>query len=208
MPENILIVYASTHGQTEKIAGRIAETMRAEHREVEFSEVTRVGALERGRCDMVVVAASLHRGHHQRDIVDWVKGNRVALAHLPTAFISVSLQAADDSDESRAQTQECIDAFVEETGWRPQRSEAVAGALQYREYDVFTRLLMRLLMRSKGLPTDTSHDYDYTDWDRVEQPGQAPGMTAADSAGGLDEPHPGPDRRRRSGRARGAARAA
>lgn len=146
--------------------------MRAEQRHVEVSEVTRAGSIEAGRCDLVVVAASLHRGHHQREVVDWVKANRTALAEVPTAFVSVSLQAADDSDDSRAQTQECIDVFLEETGWHPQRSEAVAGALQYREYDVFTRLLMRLLMRSKGQPTDASHDYDYTDWDRVERLGQ------------------------------------
>ena len=36
--------------------------------------------------------------------------------------------------------------------------------ISYREYDVFTRQLRRLLMRRMGHPTDASHDYDYTDW--------------------------------------------
>jgi menaquinone-dependent protoporphyrinogen IX oxidase len=57
----------------------------------------------------------------------------------------------------------CIDDFVQ---------VPVAGALRYREYDVFTRTLMRLLMKRGGHPTDTSQDYDYTDWDAVERLGR------------------------------------
>ena len=50
--------------------------------------------------------------------------------------------------------------------------DPVAGALQYREYDVFARLLMRMMMRRGGHPTDIPHDYDYTDWDTIERFGQ------------------------------------
>jgi menaquinone-dependent protoporphyrinogen oxidase len=97
---------------------------------------------------------------------------RAALADHPSAFFSVSLTAADDTDEAREATQRCIDDFLAETGWTPARSVAIAGALQYREYSVFTRTLVRLMMRRGGHPTDTSHDYDYTDWDAVERFGR------------------------------------
>jgi menaquinone-dependent protoporphyrinogen oxidase len=43
-----------------------------------------------------------------------------------------------------------------------------AGALQYREYDFATRLVIPLVMRKGGHPTDTSRDHDFTDWDAVE----------------------------------------
>lgn len=172
MSNKILLVYATTHGHSEKIAGRLAEAMRAEGADVELTQVAGAGAPGAERCDMVVVAASVHAGHHQRELVDWAKANRRGLAERPSAFISVSLQAAEDSDEARDATQEHIDLFVEETGWQPGHSVAVAGALQYQEYDLFTRLLMRLLMRRGGHPTDTSHDYDYTDWDALERLGR------------------------------------
>ena len=45
----------------------------------------------------------------------------------------------------------------------------MAGALQYREYDFVTRLVMRVLMRHGDHPTDITRDYDYTDWDAVER---------------------------------------
>ena len=61
----------------------------------------------------------------------------------------------------------------------------MAGALQYLEYDAFTKTLMRLMMKRGGHPTDTSHDYDYKDWDAVSALGRefADGLQAgADQA--------------------------
>jgi menaquinone-dependent protoporphyrinogen oxidase len=66
-----------------------------------------------------------------------------------------------------------------QTGWTPTRTERIAGCLQYREYDVFTRQLMRLLMRRMGHPTDVSRDYDYTDWDAVDRVGRELATMAA-----------------------------
>jgi menaquinone-dependent protoporphyrinogen oxidase len=95
-----------------------------------------------------------------------------ALAARSSAFFSVSLSAADDGEQARASTQACIDEFCAQTGWTPARTERIAGCLQYREYDPFTRQLMRLLMKRMGHPTDASQDYDYTDWPAVERFGR------------------------------------
>jgi menaquinone-dependent protoporphyrinogen oxidase len=176
---NALVVYASTHGHTARIATRIAESMRAEGLEVDLHDVLGAGDADPCRYDVVVVGASLHREHHQKAIVDWVGVRREALGRQPSVFFSVSLSAAEDSDESRAATQRCIDEFCTQTGWTPARTEAIAGCLQYREYDVFTRQLMRLLMKRMGHPTDASHDYDYTDWDAVDRLGREIGTMAA-----------------------------
>ena len=151
------------------IAGRLAEALRAHGVDVELRDVKQIGAVDPGGYDAVVAAASLHAGHHQRAMVDWVKGNRDALAARPTLFVSVSLTAAEDTPEAREATQHCIEDFEEETGWKPGRSEAVAGCLQYREYDVFTRVLMRLKMRQGGHPADPSQDHEYTDWAALER---------------------------------------
>ena len=179
-----LVVYASTHGHTAKIAARLAEAMRAQGLEVDVRDVKSAADARPGRYGVVVAAGSLHKEHHQSELSDWVSTNREALNAMPAVFISVSLTAADDSAESRAATKRCIDDFTSQTGWTPSRSEAVAGSLQYREYDFFTRQLMRLLMKHMGHPTDTSHDYDYTDWEAVDRLGGelaalAPGSKAS-----------------------------
>lgn len=167
-----LVVYASTHGHTAKIAARLAGAMREQSVAVELRDVEHALDVEPDRYDVVVVGASLHRERHQPEIVDWVTARREALDELPTVFFSVSLTAAEDSDAARAAAQGCVDAFCAQTGWTPGRTECVAGALQYREYDVFTRQLMRLLMKRGGHDTDVSQDHDYTDWDAVERLGR------------------------------------
>jgi menaquinone-dependent protoporphyrinogen oxidase len=171
---DVLVLYASTHGHTAKVAARIADGLRAEGvDEVDVRDgAADAGTLEPGPYDALIAGGSLHAGHHQKELVDWVKSHRAAFADRPSAFFSVSLTAADDSDEAREATQRCIDDFLAETEWTPARSVAIAGALQYREYNVFTRTLVRLMMRRGGHPTDTSQDYDYTDWDAVERFGR------------------------------------
>lgn len=92
----------------------------------------------------------------------------LAIAYL-LAFFSVSLSAAEDTDEALAATRRCIDELCAQTAWTPARTERIAGCLQYREYGFFTRQLMRLMMRRMGHPTDASRDYDYTDCDGVDR---------------------------------------
>jgi menaquinone-dependent protoporphyrinogen oxidase len=40
----------------------------------------------------------------------------------------------------------------------------VAGALLYTRYNLFKRWLMKRIVAQQGGDTDTSKDYDYTDW--------------------------------------------
>jgi len=131
----LLLTYATTHGHTAKIASRLADALRALGIDVDLRDVKQVGDADPGSYDAVVAGASLHAGHHQRAMVNWVKANRDKLAELPTLFLSVSLTAAEDTPEAREPTQRSINDFEEETGWKPTRSEPVAGALQYREYE-------------------------------------------------------------------------
>jgi menaquinone-dependent protoporphyrinogen oxidase len=163
----ILLVYATKHGHTAKIAARVADGIREAGGEVDVRELA--NDVSPSGYAAAVVGASIHAGHHQREMVDWVKRHAVELNGMPSAFFSVSLAAAEDTDEARAETRKYIDDFVDETGWTPGRAESLAGALLYREYDFATRLVMRLIMKRGGHPTDTSHDYDYTDWDAASR---------------------------------------
>ena len=54
--------------------------------------------------------------------------------------------------------------FVSEAGWHPSVIKIVAGALPYTRYNWFKRWLMRRIVAKAGGDTDTSRDYEYTDW--------------------------------------------
>ena len=167
-----LVLYASTHGHTAKIAARVADAIERAGVVVDLRRVGRKVDISPSDYDAVVVGASIHAGHHQREIVDWVRRHAGPLGAMPSAFFSVSLSAADDNDEARATARKYVDDLVAETGWTPTRRASFAGALQYREYDFLTRLLIKLMMHRGGHPTDTGQDYDYTDWDAVDRFGE------------------------------------
>lgn len=168
MAPKILILYASTHGQTAKIADRIGATLGADGAQAEVRAVGDAPADIAGY-DGVIVGASVHAGKHQSEILDWLGVHWERLNELPSAFFSVSLAAADDTDEAREATREIIEDVPELTGWTPHTTTAIAGALQFSKYNLATRVLMRLIARRHEPAADLHHDTEYTDWDAVER---------------------------------------
>jgi menaquinone-dependent protoporphyrinogen oxidase len=168
----ILILYASTHGQTEKIASKLAISMGLKDLDVVTKDVHKNAEESPDGFDAIVLAASIHAGHHQREMVNWVHRNIDSLSARPNAFVSVSLSNAEEDEEARAQGLKYIEDFIRDTRWYPDHTEPVAGALLYREYNPFTRTLMKLIMKKGDHPTDGSHDYEYTDWDELARFGQ------------------------------------
>jgi menaquinone-dependent protoporphyrinogen oxidase len=171
----ILVLSASTHGHTAKIAHRIATVLREQGMDVDERRADDAASVPGApaRFDAVVVGASVHAGRHQRAVVDWIAEHRASLSARPSAFFSVSLTAADDTDEARATTRRLIDDVLDATGWVPTSRASFAGALQFREYGLPTRVIMRLMARriehQTGTTIDVHQDTDYTDWDAVDR---------------------------------------
>ena len=166
----LLIVYGSTEGQTRRIAERMTTIAREAGHEVTALDSTALpGRLDLQAFDAVLVGASVHQGAHQEAVVAFAKQYRAVLAQKPSAFFSVSLEAAVAGEEHRDEAQKYVREFVEETGWEPGMTTAVAGALRFTEYDFLKRLMMKLISRREGLATRTSQDVEYTDWEGVRR---------------------------------------
>lgn len=162
----VLIVYASRHGQTRRIAEHIADVMRSAG---DDPFVRKVSALPRDivphAADLVVIAGSVHFGRHAKALERFVAGQRASLAKTRTAFVSVS--GAARSVESMPLAEENAQKFLATTGWLPDRIALFAGGEPYTRYGFFTRLIMKKLNRERGVVVDTRRDYDFTDWDAV-----------------------------------------
>lgn len=166
---HVLVIYSTTHGHTGKIADEIASGLRAAGARADSIPVEDVTEADLERSDAVVVGASVHGGKHQQRMIDWAREHAEWLNGRPSMFFSVSLSAAEDTEDSQRAVAYYLRDFAAETGWdHPTIARSFAGALQYREYDPFTRLVMRLMMRRGGHPTDASHDFEYTDWEAVK----------------------------------------
>jgi menaquinone-dependent protoporphyrinogen oxidase len=174
----IAVLYATREGHTRRIAERLVEALGSAGYAAELSNVAkwRKAPPDFRGCAAALLAASVHGGRHEREMVELVKRYRAELERLPTAFISVSLTEAGAEDEGKppehrahaaAEVKEMIDRFIQETGWHPDRIKPVAGALPYTRYNPFIRLVMRSIVRRQGGDTDTSRDYEYTNWDEL-----------------------------------------
>ena len=113
----------------------------------------------------MLVAASVLFGRHQRYIRRFARRNALQLNTMPSAFASVCGSATSDPTEAKA----WVDRFLTETGWwRPTATRSFAGAVAYTRYNPLLRWWMQRISRRKGLPTDTSRDWDFTEWNEVE----------------------------------------
>ena len=162
----ILIIYSTTEGQTCKIAEHMADIVRESGRQARLTPVE--GAWQHSffpATDAVIVAASIHVGQHSAEVTRFVKEHRAQLDALPGAFISVSMSAS--TVEKRDAAEAYLMAFLTETGWQPAVHGVVGGALRYSQYGVLKRAMIRHIARKEGLPTDTSRDHEFTDWEAV-----------------------------------------
>src|SRR5512145_1788042 len=151
-----LILYASVEGHTERIAQRLAELLRGRGHSVDL--VPAGQEVDLARYAGVVVGASVHYGHHPTSLATFLRRNAVALAPCKGAFFSVSLGAKE-----RYATK-----FLRKARWRPQLTAVFAGALQYSKYGPIKRRVVQAFAAIGGHDTDTSRDYDYTDWMAVD----------------------------------------
>ncbi len=167
--QSILVAYATTEGQTRKVAEFIAERLRIRGHRVDVVDVATPAAQEVGASyQAAFVGGSVHFDRHQSTLVHFVKANLAWLNAMPTAFFSVSMAAVHDSAGGLAHAQHSADEFVAHSGLTPLRVHLVAGALKYTRYDFFKRMVERLLHKNLPGAQDTAQDHEYTDWTDVE----------------------------------------
>jgi menaquinone-dependent protoporphyrinogen oxidase len=66
-----------------------------------------------------------------------------------------------------------VDRFLYTAYWKPRHVILAAGALHYTRYGVFTRWMMRKIAAAHAGPTDTSRDYELTNWSELERDANA-----------------------------------
>ena len=133
---NCLLVYHSKYGQTARVARRIAEVLRDRDIDTELQDIGQ--ALQHdipNAYEMVVIGAPIYTGSHSKQLLRFVQKNRSILNRKLTAFFSVSLSAAGDSNQ-QGDAQRCVDEFLRQADWKPSLTRLFAGSLPYRKYSM------------------------------------------------------------------------
>lgn len=165
---SVLVAYATSEGQTGRVADRIVATLEGEGHEATARNLAMTGDAEADpdAYDAALVGASIHAGKHQPIVEDFASANRNALAAIPTGFFQISLSSATEEGEEQAAGY--VEAFVADTGWEPDRVGLFGGALRYSEMGFLKRTLIKQIAKRTVPGTDTSEDAEFTDWEEVE----------------------------------------
>ncbi len=182
MNTNAAVFYATREGQAERVAERVACDLRAHFVDVDLVNVKDVKDLEAGvqweKYQRAFVIASVHAGHHEKEMTAFVKRFRGELSRLQAPFLSLTLSQAGAElasnslvvrETARGDALRVIYDFSRETGWHPSRILPVAGALMYSKYNFLVKWLMKRIARKAGFDGPASRDYEFTNWPAVDR---------------------------------------
>lgn len=159
-----LVVYGTVEGQSLKVAQFISNRLAASGWAVRLVDAAQCPLPDPGEFAGAVVMAPLHIARYPPSIIEFGARHCGALNRMPTAFVSVSLSAAGHDPKDREGLARCLAKLEAETGWRPQVVHHAAGAFRFSRYPLVTRWVMKYIAWRKGQPTNTSRDYELTDW--------------------------------------------
>lgn len=163
-----LILYLTRDGQTQKIAEKIAETLPQKAELISLRAQPNLSAEQLQAFDTIVIGASIRYGHFDPLLTQFIDRHANLLNQKKSAFFSVNLTARKanrNTPESNTYTKKLL-ARIQ---WQPNLVEVIAGALFYPRYRWFDRVMIRFIMKITGGETDTTREYEYTDWEKVRQ---------------------------------------
>jgi menaquinone-dependent protoporphyrinogen oxidase len=166
----VLVVYGTTQGQTRKIAKRIQSELMQMGSTVDLFECTEAPHLIGAHnYKAVVIGGSVHVGGYQKQLKQWVKANSKEINNLPSAFFTVCLGVLQGDAKVQAEIKQITTDFQKVTAWSPSVEAVFAGSLAYSKYNFAVRWWMKRIAKKSGGDTDTSKDYEYTDWSEVSR---------------------------------------
>jgi menaquinone-dependent protoporphyrinogen oxidase len=166
---NLLIFYATIEGQTRKIAERIAQIAEDNGNMVFLADASQPGLADPAGYDAAMLCAPIHIGRYPAPFVHYIRQWKESLESVPTALVTVSLAIASKNESERKEAENFPRQLEQATGWHADKELNAAGALKYLEYDFLRRWAMRYISGKEGGPTDTSMDYEMTDWVELEK---------------------------------------
>jgi menaquinone-dependent protoporphyrinogen oxidase len=168
---NILIVYSTTDGHTQRICERIKRVVEAEEHKVVLAVINEKPAFDSERFDKIVIGASIRYGKHRPAVYDFIRRNQATLESMPNAFFSVNV-VARKLEKNRLESNPYLQKFLKKISWQPRKLAVFAGKINYPIYTFWDRQIIRLIMWMTGGPTDPAAVVEFTDWNKVDDFGR------------------------------------
>lgn len=162
-----IILYLTTDGQTKKIAERLAVEI-GDCQLLSLREQAVVSATDFAQFDQIIIGASIRYGHFSPLLEQFIRQHSALLNSKKSAFFSVNLTARKPN-RNTPETNTYTRKLLARIAWQPQQVAVFAGALFYPRYNFFDRTMIRFIMKITGGETDTTREFEFTDWQKVSE---------------------------------------
>lgn len=162
-----IILYLTTDGQTKKIAERLALEI-GDCQLLSLREQAVVSATNFAQFDQIIIGASIRYGHFSPLLEQFIRQHSALLNSKKSAFFSVNLTARKPN-RNTPETNTYTRKLLARIAWQPQQVAVFAGALFYPRYNFFDRTMIRFIMKITGGETDTTREFEFTDWQKVSE---------------------------------------
>lgn len=162
-----IILYLTTDGQTKKIAERLALEI-GDCQLLSLREQAVVSATDFAQFDQIIIGASIRYGHFSPLLEQFIRQHSALLNSKKSAFFSVNLTARKPN-RNTPETNTYTRKLLARIAWQPQQVAVFAGALFYPRYNFFDRTMIRFIMKITGGETDTTREFEFTDWQKVSE---------------------------------------
>ena len=158
-----IFIYSSSNGQSLKICEILNE-----EKESLVLNIDRLNSVNLDNFDQIIIGASVKYGDHNKKIYNFVKNNKILLKTKKTVFFSVNATARK-SEKNKPNTNPYIIKFLKKTNWKPDHIGVFAGKIDFPNYNLLEKYLIKFIMWITNGPTDTTKTYEFTDWDAVKK---------------------------------------
>ena len=162
----ILIIHSSVDGHTTHICERIRSVRN--DLDIDIISLSKTKNISLNKYEMIIIGASIRYGKYRKELFEFIDKNLNVIHSKKNAFFSVNV-VARKAEKNSTDTNPYIEKFLQKTSWKPKIIDVFAGKIEYPKYNLFDRSIIKFIMWMTNGPTDTSKNFEFTDWSKVEK---------------------------------------
>ena len=163
---SFLVIYSSTDGHTKTICERIKNFLSSGNL-VELFSIEDAKKIDLSKFEKIIIGASIRYGKHSKELYNFIKLNKKILDQKKCAFFSVNV-VARKIEKNTPDTNPYIKKFLKISKWKPNKINVFAGKVDYPNYNLIDKYIIKFIMFITNGPTDTSQSHEFTDWSKVD----------------------------------------
>ena len=161
-----LIIFSTVDNHTKKISDYISRFLDSKD-DIDLVDLEVINKYNINDYNRIIIGASIRYGKFRKSLYEFISKNKIHLDKKISCFFGVNL-VARKKEKNTPETNPYIIKFLKKTKWQPNLVGVFAGSLEYSKYKISDKFIIKFIMWITDGPTDTSKDYEFTNWEDVK----------------------------------------